>query len=68
MPNLNGLQLYHRLKAIDKDIKIFFLSALEASKEIASIYPDFLGTRTVESGLRGVDRLVVTLETIILKT
>jgi CheY-like chemotaxis protein len=40
MPNLNGLQLYHRLKAIDKDIKIFFLSALEASKEIASIYPE----------------------------
>jgi CheY-like chemotaxis protein len=40
MPNLNGLQLYHRLKAVDKDIKIFFLSALEASKEIASIYPE----------------------------
>jgi two-component system, OmpR family, response regulator ChvI len=40
MPNLNGLQLYHRLKAIDEDIKIFFLSALEASKEIASIYPE----------------------------
>ena len=40
MPNLNGLQLYHRLKARDKDIKIFFLSALEASKEIASIYPE----------------------------
>lgn len=27
-----------------------------------------VGTRTVKSGLRGVDRLVVTLETIILKT
>lgn len=25
MPNLNGLQLYHRLKTIDKDIKILFV-------------------------------------------
>jgi two-component system, OmpR family, response regulator ChvI len=40
MPNLNGLQLYHRLKAINKDVKILFLSALEASEEIASIFPE----------------------------
>ena len=39
MPNLNGLQLYHRLKAINKDVKILFLSALEASEEIA-IFPE----------------------------
>ena len=40
MPNLNGLQLYHRLKAIDKDIKILFLSALEVSEEITSVFPE----------------------------
>jgi two-component system, OmpR family, response regulator ChvI len=40
MPSLNGLQLYHRLKAINKDIKILFLSAIEASEEIASIFPE----------------------------
>jgi two-component system, OmpR family, response regulator ChvI len=40
MPNLNGLQLYHRLKAIDKNTKILFLSALEASEEITSIFPE----------------------------
>jgi two-component system, OmpR family, response regulator ChvI len=40
MPNVNGLQLYHRLKAIDKDIKILFLSALEASEEIRSMFPE----------------------------
>ena len=40
MPNLNGLQLYHRLKAMDKDIKILFLSALEASEEITSMFPE----------------------------
>jgi DNA-binding response OmpR family regulator len=40
MPSLNGLQLYHRLKAINKDIKILFLSALEASEEISSVIPE----------------------------
>jgi len=40
MPNLNGLQLYHRLKAINKDIKVLLLSALEASGEITSIFPE----------------------------
>jgi two-component system, OmpR family, response regulator ChvI len=40
MPNLNGLQLYHRLKAINKNIKILFLSALEVSEEITSILPE----------------------------
>jgi CheY-like chemotaxis protein len=40
MPNLNGLQLYHRLKAVDKNIKILFLSALEASEEITTIFPE----------------------------
>lgn len=40
MPNLNGLQLYHRLKAINKNIKILFLSALEASEEITSMFPE----------------------------
>ena len=40
MPSLNGLQLYHRLKAINKDVKILFLSALEASEEISSVFPE----------------------------
>jgi two-component system response regulator ChvI len=40
MPSLNGLQLYHRVKAINKDIKILFLSALEASEEISSVIPE----------------------------
>ena len=40
MPYLNGLQLYHRLKAINKDIKILFLSVLEASEEITSVFPE----------------------------
>ena len=39
IPNLNGLQLYHRLKAVYNDIKIVFLSALDAAKELVSMLP-----------------------------
>jgi len=41
MPNLNGLELYYRLKAIDKDIEILFVSALDAIEELLSILPEF---------------------------
>jgi two-component system, OmpR family, response regulator ChvI len=40
MPGLNGLQLYYRLKAINPNVKILFLSALDASEEMVSILPD----------------------------
>ena len=40
MPGLNGLQLYYRLKAINRNIKILFVSALDAVSELISILPD----------------------------
>jgi two-component system response regulator ChvI len=39
MPNLNGIQLYYRLKAINPNIKILFVSALDAAQEMISILP-----------------------------
>ena len=39
MPGLNGLQLYFRLKAINKNIKVLFVSALDTSEELVSILP-----------------------------
>jgi two-component system, OmpR family, response regulator ChvI len=39
MPNLNGIQLYYRLKAINPNIKILFVSALDAAQEMISIIP-----------------------------
>jgi two-component system, OmpR family, response regulator ChvI len=39
MPNLNGIQLYYRLKAINPNIKILFVSALDAAPEMVSILP-----------------------------
>jgi two-component system response regulator ChvI len=40
MPGLNGLELYSRLKAINSDVKILFLSALDVVPELVSILPD----------------------------
>ena len=39
MPGLNGLQLYYRIKAMNPDIKVLFVSALDASGELISILP-----------------------------
>lgn len=40
MENLNGLQLYQCMKAINPNSKILFASALDAAKELTSILPD----------------------------
>ena len=40
MPHINGIQLYQILKIINKDIKVLFVSALEASQEILSMFPE----------------------------
>lgn len=39
MPKLNGIQLFYRLKAITPDVRIMFLSALDAAEELISILP-----------------------------
>jgi two-component system response regulator ChvI len=39
MPNLNGLQLYYRLTAINMAIKVLFVSALDAIEELVSVLP-----------------------------
>lgn len=41
MPNLNGLDLYYRLKDINNNIKILFVSALDGSEELLSLLPGF---------------------------
>jgi two-component system, OmpR family, response regulator ChvI len=47
MPGLNGLQLYYKLKAINRNIKILFVSALDAVPELISILPDVKTTNDI---------------------
>ena len=39
MKNLNGLQLYQQIKAIDPTIKILFVTALDILDELLNILP-----------------------------
>jgi two-component system response regulator ChvI len=39
MPRLNGLQLFYRMKSIDINTKIVFVSALDAAEELLSLLP-----------------------------
>jgi CheY-like chemotaxis protein/class 3 adenylate cyclase len=39
MPKINGVELYHKLKAIRGDIKILFASCVELAEEILSVMP-----------------------------
>lgn len=40
MENLNGLQLYQSMKAMDPTSKIIFASALDAARELTSVLPE----------------------------
>jgi DNA-binding NarL/FixJ family response regulator len=40
MPHINGIQLYQILKIINKNIKVLFISALDAAAEVMSMFPE----------------------------
>lgn len=40
MPKINGLQLFHKMKALSPKIKIIFCSALDIAQEVSSVFPD----------------------------
>ncbi|MDN5846388.1 MAG: response regulator [Candidatus Nitrosocosmicus sp.] len=40
MPELNGIKLYSKIKILNPDAKVFFLSALNALDEVLSIFPE----------------------------
>jgi len=40
MPEMNGFQMYHKLKAINDDVNILFATCLEIAEEILTLIPD----------------------------
>jgi CheY-like chemotaxis protein len=40
MPEMNGIKLYSQLKVLNPDVKVIFLSALNALDEVLSIFPE----------------------------
>ncbi len=47
MPQLNGLQLYQRLKAINSAVRILFVTALDAADELISLLPDVAANQVI---------------------
>jgi two-component system, OmpR family, response regulator ChvI len=47
MPQLNGLQLYQRLRAINSAVRILFVTALDAAEELISLLPDVAANQVV---------------------
>lgn len=47
MPQLNGLQLYQRLRAINSTIRILFVTALDAADELISLLPDVASNQII---------------------
>jgi CheY-like chemotaxis protein len=39
MPEINGLELFYRLKEINKDTNVLFLTALETPEELVNALP-----------------------------
>jgi two-component SAPR family response regulator len=50
---MNGLQLYKKIKEIDHNIKVIFISALEATEELVSVLE---GLKKVDVIKKPVDR------------
>lgn len=41
MPEINGFQLYHKLRTINDNVKIIFATCLEIVEEISALLPEF---------------------------
>jgi CheY-like chemotaxis protein len=42
MPNINGIELYTKLKSINREIKVLVASALDVVQELVSIFPEIV--------------------------
>lgn len=47
MPHLNGLQLYQRLRAINSQVRILFVTALDAAGELISLLPEVEASQVI---------------------
>jgi two-component system, OmpR family, response regulator ChvI len=57
MPELNGLELYYRLREINEGIKVLFVSALETPEELVSMLPGIRADNIVKKPLE-IDQFI----------
>ncbi|MGN6709599.1 MAG: response regulator, partial [Candidatus Nitrosocosmicus sp.] len=64
MPGLNGIQLYFKLKVMNPDIKVLFLSALDAVEELLSIFPEVKSSEIIRKPIESKE-LILKINTIL---
>ena len=64
MPDVNGLQLFKKFKAINPNAKILFVTSLDAAKELVSIFPDIDPDHVLKKPVKK-EPFLKTVETII---
>ena len=57
MPWMNGIQLYSKIKIMNPDIKVLFLSALDAVEELLSIFPEVKPSEIIRKPIESKDLL-----------
>ena len=56
MQGLNGVQFYQILKALDKKVRILFISGLDSAEEIISVLPNVTSNDIIRKPIEA-DRL-----------
>jgi len=64
MPELNGIKLYSQLKVLNPDIKVLFLSALNALDEVLCIFPEIKHSEIIRKPIEP-DALLCTIRSIL---
>src|SRR5919112_5175998 len=64
MPGMNGIQLYSKIKIMNPDIKVLFLSALDAVEELLSIFPEVKPSEIIRKPIESKE-LVLKINTIL---
>ncbi len=62
MPAMNGLELYRRLRSIDPNVNVLFLTALDAAEELCSVLPGDLSRSNIIQKPLGVNQLLQRIE------
>jgi class 3 adenylate cyclase len=62
MPRMNGLELYRRLRSIDPNVNVLFLTALDAAEELCSVLPGDLSRSNIIQKPLGVNQLLQRIE------
>jgi CheY-like chemotaxis protein/predicted transcriptional regulator len=55
MRGMNGIQLYQKLKSIDNDVRIVFITALDAAEELLSILPNLRPSQILRKPINNKD-------------